>query len=297
MSGPLGTSRLVRGLTLVAACGALTFAACGEDDETSGGGGDSGGEPKALAIEMTESAPGKLAVTAPTTAEAGVVKIDFKNSTKLPAGAQLVKVDGDETAEQVVKEIFDTEDGAPTPPWAHGAGGVGDTPPGASGTATQVLEAGTYHLVAQQDTEEESTKPALATIKVDGEGGGELPDAPASITAEEYGFATEGLKAGKNTVKFDNVGDELHHVVAAPLAPDATIEDVKKFLATEGEPQGPPPLDFEQERSTAVLDGKTAQVTDLELQKGKNVLLCFISDRAGGPPHIAKGMISEVDIP
>jgi len=50
-------------------------------------------------------------------------------------------------------------------------------------------------------------------------------------------------------------------------------------------------------RSTPVLDGGVAQVTDLELKKGKNVLLCFISDRAGGPPHVAKGMIAEVDIP
>ncbi len=55
--------------------------------------------------------------------------------------------------------------------------------------------------------------------------------------------------------------------------------------------------DFMNTRSTSVLDGGESLVTDLDLKKGKNVLLCFISDRAGGPPHVAKGMVAEVDIP
>ncbi len=182
MSGPLGTSRLVRGLTLVAACGALTFTACGEDDETSGGGGDSGGEPQAVAFEFKQE--GKEAtLTGLTTAEAGLVKIDFTNGAKAPAEVQLVRVDGDETAEQVLKEVIDTGDGAPTPDYAHGAGGVGSTPPGGNGTSTQVLEPGTYHAFGLVDSEEEEIKPGFVTITVEGEGGGELPEAPATITA------------------------------------------------------------------------------------------------------------------
>ncbi len=34
----------------------------------------------------------------------------------------------------------------------------------------------------------------------------------------------------------------------------------------------------------------------LELKKGKYVPVCFISDRKGGPPHVAKGMISEATV-
>jgi len=63
-------------------------------------------------------------------------------------------------------------------------------------------------------------------------------------------------------------------VVAAPIAPGSTFEDVKKFVASDEEPTGPPPIDFMSTRSTPVLDGGTAQVTDLELKKRKNVLLC-----------------------
>lgn len=286
---------LARGLTLAAACGALVFAGCGDDDEETGAGAG-GDQPQALAFDLKQE--GKEAtLTGPTTAEAGPVKIDFTNGAKAPSEVQLVRVDGDQTAEQVIKEIFDTEEGAPTPDYAHGAGGVGSTPPGGTGTSTQVLEPGTYHAIGQIQSEGEEIKPPTVTIEVEGEGGGELPDAPATITAVDYGFETEGLKAGKNTIKFDNAGEELHHVVAAPIAQGATFEDVKKFAMTEGEPTGPPPIEFMSARSTPVLDGGEAQVTDLELEKGKNVLLCFISDRAGGPPHVAKGMITEVDIP
>ncbi len=35
-------------------------------------------------------------------------------------------------------------------------------------------------------------------------------------------------------------------------------------------------------------------MTDLELKKGKYALICFIQDRKGGAPHIAKGMINEL---
>jgi hypothetical protein len=37
-------------------------------------------------------------------------------------------------------------------------------------------------------------------------------------------------------------------------------------------------------------------VTDRKLSKGKYALVCFIQDRKGGPPHAAKGMITEADI-
>ena len=45
-----------------------------------------------------------------------------------------------------------------------------------------------------------------------------------------------------------------------------------------------------------MLDGGNKQVVQLELQRGNYALLCFVSDRQGGPPHVAKGMIQEVEV-
>ena len=282
-------SRIVLSLALAAA--AVGLVACGDDEE-------SGGEAKAVSVELTGADPSKLSLSAPESTDGGLVRVDFKNATKLPADAQLVRVDGDHSVEEVLEVTSGDEEGRPIPDWLHGAGGVGTTPPGASGTGTQVLEEGTHYVIADVQTGEDGpeAKPATATLEVEGGGDGELPEADATITAEDYGFATDGLKPGKNTVKFENVGNELHHAIAFPYAPGATLEQVKKAFAEEEPPKGPPPVQFEKSSGTVVLDGGAEQVTELNLQAGKNVLVCFISDRKGGPPHIAKGMISEVEV-
>lgn len=58
-----------------------------------------------------------------------------------------------------------------------------------------------------------------------------------------------------------------------------------------------PPLDFENTVYTARIEGGARQITELDLDKpGKYALLCFVSDRKGGPPHVAQGMIAEVTV-
>jgi hypothetical protein len=47
-----------------------------------------------------------------------------------------------------------------------------------------------------------------------------------------------------------------------------------------------------------VLDKGGKQVDTLELTSGSYALLCFITDRAGSPPHVIKAkMIQEVKVP
>ncbi len=117
------------------------------------------------------------------------------------------------------------------------------------------------------------------------------------MTARDYTFTSRGLKAGRNRIEFDNAGKELHHLIAFPYRKAATLADVKKaFKEEEGESSGPPPLDFEGGTGTAVLEGGTKQVAELELKSGKYAFVCFVSDRRGGPPHVAKGMVVETTV-
>lgn len=74
----------------------------------------------------------------------------------------------------------------------------------------------------------------------------------------------------------------------------ATFEQVKAFVTSDAPPDGPPPVDFSRALVTAVLEGGESQITELNLTSGTYAFVCFISDRAGGPPHVAKGMINEV---
>ena len=58
-----------------------------------------------------------------------------------------------------------------------------------------------------------------------------------------------------------------------------------------------PPLDFAHVAYTARIDGGSKQITELDLDKpGKYALLCFVSDRKGGPPHVAQGMVAEITV-
>jgi plastocyanin len=274
-----------KGFALLAAAGLMGLAACGDDDK------DKGGSAKAQTLSVSVDGQGKLQGVQPL--KGGLVTVNFRNGSKNPTDLQLIRVDGNRPIAQVLK-VVNSEGPTPIPTWLHGAGGVGGTKPGQTATATQVLPSGNYYVVASPESDGPS-KPATAALKVEGgESSAELPSTPATVTATEYKFQATGLKAGKNQVRFANDGKELHHVIAFQLMPGKTAADLKRFFTTE---KGQPPIVEGSETGTAVIDGGTEQVTDLTLAKPGNwALVCFISDRKGGPPHAAKGMITPVTV-
>ena len=196
--------------------------------------------------------------------------------------------------------MISSDEGGPTPPWLFAGGGVGSTKGGKTATVTQVLQPSTYYVFDLGEGEGDNVpsfadQGATATIEVTGEAGdAELPVADATVTAEDYRFATDGLVAGVNRIRFDNTGEELHHVIAIPYQAGATLEQVKAFATSDAPPEGPPPVDFSRASVTAVLEGGDSQIAELNLIAGTYAFICFISDRAGGPPHAALGMIDEV---
>jgi uncharacterized cupredoxin-like copper-binding protein len=297
----------------------LGLSACGGDSSEDGAGAGAGAakssapEPTTLSITTSDLGEDRFATKAPGSIKGGLVKVVFKNAGKMPHEAQLIRVDEGHTVAEAV-EIIDSEDDK-TPEWIHGAGGVGATGPGQQGTTFINLPAGNYGVISLGagggEGPSPATRGALAEFEVTEGQPGELPQTSASIVAEddgehgeagegeeagehEHGFETTGLKAGKNTLLFDNRSDELHHALMVPILGDTTLEEVGEALASEEPPSGPPPVDFENAVVTSVLDGKTKEVTEMELRAGRYALLCFLSDREGGKPHVAEGMLEEV---
>lgn len=257
------------------------------------GQGGSSAESEPLDLELTESG-GKASYSgAPREVPAGLARISLKNEGKGPHDAQLVRVDGERSIQEVVQVIAGSQQGGPIPEWLHPAGGVGTAGPGQTATAVQPLEEGTHHIL--DTSSQDPSKGAQTTFEVTGGGGDvEPPDAPATVTASEYKFETSGLKPGQNRVRFENAGQEPHHVIMGPIKRGKTIDDVREFARTE---KGEDPLEGDEKFvGTSVLEGGMSQVVDFKLQKGKYAALCFITDRKGGPPHVAKGMVMEVDV-
>ena len=264
---------------------ALVLSACG-------GGSSKPPKPsKDVSIEVENFGQG-IQVSAPQRVEAGVRKVFFTNSANDGEhSAQLVRWDGERAPAAVLRAANAWgEKGKPLPPWIHLAGGFGPAKPSARREATLRLEPGRYLAV---DLEAKG-KPAYSQFSVVGEPGKDpLPATQASIRAADYSFKATNLKAGSTDVLFANAGKQPHHLVAAPLAKGATLADVRRFARTE---KGRPPIDEKKALSTAVLDGKKSATVKLDLQRGKYVLLCFIPDRKGGPPHVAKGMVAVTQV-
>ena len=274
----------------VAAALALAMAGCG-DDHDDGGGGDATPrkqeEPSRLAIELSGDAK-KPEFTVPESVEGGTVQIDFSSSAKGEHSAQLIGAKSGHTAEEAYRVANAWgENGKPLPDWVIIAGGTGDVEQGESTSVTQDLAPGPY-VVADLNTG------ASAPFEVTGEtGAGEVAGEGATITATEYAFESTGLKAGANTVLVDNAGQEPHFIAAIGLKEGATIEQARRFFRTE---KGEPPIDESRGFSTAVIEGGARQSVELDLDAGRYALLCFVPDRAGGPPHVLKGMVSEASV-
>jgi hypothetical protein len=273
--------RVLAGLGILAAL--VLVVACGGDD---------GPETKSLSIEATEPAKDTYRFEAPESIEAGLVDIELRNSGKLEHEAQLIQIEGDHTTEQALKAFDGILQGRPAPEWFRARGGVGTTAPGATGEITQRLEPGSYVFLdsgepAGRDVQPHYREGAVSELTVTGEAtDADLPEAEATVTATEYSFSSSGLKAGNNKLRFRNGGGQWHHLVVARIKSGSTIDDVRRLMETE---KGPP-LARENAEETAVLDGGEEQLTEVNLEPGNYALMCFIPDRAGGPPHVAKGM-------
>lgn len=254
-------------------------------------------DPVDLTVKASSSG-GKFAFDLPDEIDGGVVALTLNNVDDQPHELALIKVTEGTTTKQVVDQLLSTE-GAPIPDFVGDVGGVGFAAPSQRVTATQELQPGKYVYFCTfgdgDDVHYDNGMLGSVTIKGT-KGKGDLPESTESITASEYKFDIKDLKAGTHKVLFKNAGKELHHAQFFPIVEGSTIDDVKTFLATEGEPTGPPPVDFEGGVGTIVLNKGQEQVVDLTLKKGSYAVLCFMNDNAGGPPHFVQGMVQEVNV-
>ena len=238
-----------------------------------------------LTITVDDSAPGRFRYRAPRRVRGGLVEIRLRNLGKAPYKAQLWRIEGDHTVREALRV------GRRLPDWLRTAGGVSLTEPGATSTTLQSLQAGRYYIAATRDqpgSVAQFTVTAARTVP-------EPPRAPARVEALDFSFRVSGLKAGRNSVDFDNTGTQQHHAFFAPMRAGVDIAEVRRFFGQRAS-VGEPPVDSEGTRETVVLEGGDRQVTQLDLPAGRYALICFVRGRAGGPQHIELGMINEVTV-
>ncbi len=295
--------RRIAALVAVLATGGLT-AGCGDDEDETATEKPAAAAPVAFAIEATAESDKKLVMAFPPTVRAGLVNMTLKNSDTRPRSAQIIRVTGDQTVDDVLKVV--NADETKIPAFMQDGGGIAAVKPGETGTASQVLAPGRY-VIWDDDGGDEEDAPSNDELGAKGEFQvtgpavkAELPSQPATVTAtdegdKEYGFAFSGLKPGENRVRFENTGEQLHHALFIPINKGKTIAEVEEAFKTD-DFKGPPPVDFAKGTGTVVIDAGVAQNITLDLPAARYAVICFLSDRKGGKPHVAKGMIDELTV-
>src|SRR4051794_29577153 len=145
-------------LTAIAlgAFAATGLAACGSDDGSDDANKKAATPAKPATLAITTSDAGKrFAMQAPSSVKGGLVELRFTNASKAPHEAQLVRIDGDHSAKELLDAVDTGDEPAKIPDWLHAEGGVATTQPGASGTATSNLPAGTYYVIDTETGDED----------------------------------------------------------------------------------------------------------------------------------------------
>jgi hypothetical protein len=251
----------------------------------------------------TTTAPAPLTITAgdyaftglPKTIPAGIVDATFVNKGSVPHEMAWIKVAAGTTPKAAFGKVIQ---GGAFPAFLEAASGIPNTEPGKTTSTKFNLTPGDYIALCTDTGVVGSTKdgqPHFARgmykqVTVTGSGGDTAPTAAASITAEDYGFALSGLKAGENTIAFTNTGPTQWHFADISVFPKGTTiaqaeANIPKLLASQGPPPAgvAPPEELAASQIASPGYGNTFTAT---LEKGRTyVVLCFVSDLKGGPPH------------
>lgn len=291
------TRRVSTSIALLGLVAALS--ACSKKSSTGTPSGEptTGAEVPVAAVTASEPEAGTYAFDVPDL-PSGAFTIELTNDGTEPHDFQLVAAAEGHTLEELIAEVG-AED-TPVSDWVDAAGGVGQTGPGVTGSATIDLSAGDYWYFCTVSGEAgpHAENGMSGELTLGEDSGASLPETSASIEAIDYGFTTNALTADETSLTFSNTGEQIHHVIVAPMTEGATLEDVQAFFASEEEPSGPPPVDFEAAQATAVIAPGQTIVADIAFESGTTyALACFMVDyEVPGPPHVAKGMLEVVEI-
>ena len=274
--------------------GSSTTPASGSESTTTG----APAEPTTVTIDAGDYAY----AGGPVSVKAGIVDLKFVNQGSVSHEMAFVKVKAGSNTQTVLKALAKSGQGGPLPASVLAVNGVHDTPAGKT-TVTQFnLTPGQYIALCFDTGVAGSTKDGpphfmrgmFKNVTVTGTGGDTVPTAESTLTAHDYGFDVSGLKAGTNTIAFKNIGPAQFHFAEISVFPKGTTVAQAQGYVTKllGSISGPPPAGVPQPQDVADSqaaspgNGNTFTAT---LTPGRTyVVLCFFSDKSGGPPHAIK---------
>lgn len=273
----------------------LPVVACGEG----GGGAEPASETagarsgEAASPRVVEISGRDFAYDAPDEIPAGWTTFRFANEGVEPHHVTIVRLAEGVTPEDIVGSYGA---GEPMVEGVTALGGPNAVVGQVVATTTVELEPGRYAIVCfipSPDGTPHLSKGMIQELLVTEETEGTAPPtAEVELEMMDYAFRqSAALEAGRRTVRVTNVaGDRLHEVALARLAEGTTAEDMVAWIQAyeAGEAAGPPPGEFLGGVSALAPGGENYVTVDLE--PGRYVWLCPLTEQAGQPSHLDHGM-------
>jgi hypothetical protein len=231
----------------------------------------------------------------------------------VPAGRTLVRLENvgeeswhgfmlqvpDEVSDEQVVADLGPEAEAP-PPWLFEAfypGFPGETLPGQTSLALVDLRPGRY-IVLGDTVQPFEVVGDVATPGATPEA--EEPVADGTVRLFDFNFkfeVPEPVASGRQVWAVTNTGEHPHELLLARSPEPVTAEQVMELMACESEgatPTGGGPAfgDFEPVGGIGWLSPGATAWTEVDLEPGTYVALCFVFDLETGLPHVAMGMVA-----
>jgi hypothetical protein len=293
------------GVALVAVV-LVTSAACGDDDEDDAGDTTSdttegtGGEVEGVAVTTVDFAFQDLPEL-----RSGVNELTITNDGAVSHEFAVLQLDEATSIEDFAAAMPAVLEGGPFPDAVGSGSGSPEVAAGSSLTFSFTLpEPGRYaafclltgdpELAEDEQGEAHISRGMVAEVEVEeGDSGATIEGTDGTITAIDYDFQTD-VSAGDTTITFVNDGPQEFHFAGLSVFPEGTTPEQAEtaFQALLELPEDQPPPEgtvFPEDVAASAVSGPGSSST-FEVpggfESGRTYLaVCFISDRAGGPPH------------
>jgi plastocyanin len=262
--------------------------ACGSQDE------EADGEASLPSVTFTAK---DFSFEGPETLDAGLTEVRLVNEGEELHHLQISKLDEGKTMDDLGAFMAES-DGAP-PPWLTDMGGPNAVMPGAEASSFVPLEPGTYAIlcaIPSPDNVLHLDKGMIGSFQVEGETAemAAPPEADLVLKGSDFAFDYEGeIGAGKQVVRFENQGDQVHEATLIRLDEGASADDFAAAFGPDAPPGPPPGAGAGGVVGVAVGDGQSFEVT---LEPGRYAWICFLPDPTSGAPHFALGMQKEFEV-
>ncbi len=208
----------------------------------------------------------------------------------------VMRVPEDVTDEQLMADLGPNAE-AP-PPWLfeeNYPGFPGETLPGQTNLALVDLSPGRY-LVLSDTIQQFEVIGDAATPMATPEA--EVPIVDGTVRLFDFNFEfPDTIAAGRQIWAVTNTGEQPHELLLARSPQPVTTEQVMELMAGESEEATPTGggssfADFEPAGGMGWLSPGLTAWTEVDLEPGTYVALCFVFDPETGLPHVAHGMVA-----